>query len=220
KAKWARIHDEQIRVVHIKGIDATACSGTHVTHTGEIGGFLVTGFNGSAPDWEVRFTVHAEERVREYSRAMRRLLREVGCRTNQIESVFARQKTENAELRQFMEKVRSYIVIPWESREAAEHLLYLAVLPGLTKDMVSARARDCVAEHPDAFCLALMPDASSANPFPFILLRGAEISTDLSGLIKKFPELEARGGGKSDWINGTTTQKSPSIWIECLNAMK
>ena len=220
KAKWERIHDEQIRVVQIKGVDATACSGTHVSHTGEIGGFLITGFNGSAPDWEVRYTVFAEERVREYSRVMRRLLREVGCRPNQIEGVFARQKDENAELRHFMGKMRDYIAIPWEIRAAAGHPLYLAVLPGLTKDMVSARARECVAEHPEAFCLALMPDAASSGSFPFILLRGAEISADLSVFVKNFQKLEARGGGKSDWINGTTTQKSTSVWIECLNAMK
>jgi alanyl-tRNA synthetase len=219
KAKWGRIHDEQIRIVHIKGIDATACSGSHVARTGEIGGFLVTGFNGSAPDWEVRFTVFAGERVREYSRVMRRLLRDVGCRANQIEGVFARQKAENAELRQFMEKARGYISIPWETREAAGHPLYLAVLPGLTKDMVSARARDCVAEHPDAFCLVLAPLSQGApadgERFPFILLRGANLTADLSGFLKKFPELEARGGGKPDWLNGMTAQKNPALWRDC-----
>jgi alanyl-tRNA synthetase len=83
KAKWERIHDEKIRVVRIPGVDATACSGTHTASTGEVGGFLVTGFNGSAPDWEVRFTVREEERVREYSRVMRRMLRDVGCRLDQ-----------------------------------------------------------------------------------------------------------------------------------------
>ncbi|MDR2137685.1 MAG: hypothetical protein LBO68_05280, partial [Synergistaceae bacterium] len=218
---WDRIHDERIRVVRVAGIDATACAGTHVERTGEIGGFLITGFNGSAPDWEVRFTVEAEERVREYTRAMRRLLREVGCRPDQLEDVFARQKAENTLLRQATDKVRAYVSIPWEERETGGHPLYFAALPGLTKELLSTPARNCVAEHPDAFCLVLMPDASvssssPSSPFPFILLRGARLPLDLSGFLKKFPELEARGGGKSDWINGTTTQKSLSVWRDCL----
>ena len=224
KAKWERIHDEEIRVVRVAGIDATACAGTHVARTGEIGDFLVTGFNGSAPDWEVRFTVHGRERVREYSRVMRRLLREVGCRPSQLEDIFARQKAENAALRQVADKVRPYVSIPWDAREAGGHPLYIAVLPGLTKELLSAPARNCVTKHPDAFCLVLLPDtgANAANtiganaPFPFILLRGSELSADLSGLAKRFPELEARGGGKADWVNGTTTQKSLSVWIGCL----
>jgi alanyl-tRNA synthetase len=219
KAKWERIHDEEIRVVRVAGIDATACAGTHVARTGEIGSFLVTGFNGSAPDWEVRFTVRGEERVGEYTRVMRRLLREVGCKPDQLEDIFVRQKAENAALRQVVDKVRAYVSIPWETREAGGHPLYLASLPGLTKELLSTPARNCVAEHPDAFCLVLLPDAASGVPFPFILLRGADLPVDLSGLVKRFPELQARGGGKADWVNGTTTQKSLSVWRDCLASL-
>ena len=215
KAKWDRIHDERIRVVRIAGVDATACAGTHVAQTGEIGGFMVIGFNGSAPDWEVRFTVRLEERVRDYSRTMRRLLREVGCRTDQLEEVFTRQRAENSALRQVADKVRCYVSIPWERRTAAGRSLYFALVPGLTKELLSTPARNCVAEHPDAFCLVLLPDATE-GPFPFILLRGAEVDVDLSGFIKKFPELQARGGGKSDWLNGTTAQRAVSVWCDCL----
>ena len=218
KAKWERIHDEAIRVVRVAGIDATACAGTHVARTGEIGDFLITGFNGSAPNWEVRFTVR-EERTREYSRVMRRLLREAGCKLSQLEDIFVRQKADNAVLRQIMDKVRGYVSIPWEVREAGGHPLYLAVLPGLTKELLSAPARDCVVEHPDAFCLVLLPDTVADAPFPFILLRGAQVPVNLSGLTGKFPELNARGGGKADWVNGTTTQKSVSVWRHCVASL-
>lgn len=220
KAKWERIHDERIRVVRVAGVDATACAGTHVARTGEIGGFMVTGFNGSAPDWEVRFTVRTEERAREYTRAMRRLLREVGCPVDRLEDVFARQKAENAGLRQVVDKVRNLVVVPWEERRAGKYPLYFALLPGLTKELLSTPARTCAAEHPDAFCLVLLPDATATvnaeEPFPFILLRGAEIEADLSGFVKRFPELRARGGGKPDWLNGTTTERSVNAWSDCL----
>jgi hypothetical protein len=148
---------------------------------------------------------------------MRRLLREVGCRPDQLEDVFARQRSENATLRQITDKIRQYISIPWEFRDVGGHPLYFAMLPGLTKDLLSTPARNCVAEHTDAFCLVLLPDSTQSDtPFQFILLRGAQLSIDLSGFLKKFPELSARGGGKSDWQNGTTTQKSLSVWFNCL----
>jgi len=219
KAKWDRIHDDEIRVVRVVGIDATACSGTHVARTGEIGGFMVTGFNGSAPDWEVRFTVRQEELIREHSRVMRRLLREIGCRADQAENVFARQREENAALRQIIDKVRAYVSIPWETCEAEGHVLHFSVVGGLTKELLSQPARSRVAEHPGSFCLVLAPDAAHfaiSEHFPFILLRGANLTTDLSGFVNKFPELEARGGGKPDWLNGMTTQKDPAVWRSCL----
>jgi len=218
KAHWDRIHDPEIRIARIAGIDATACSGTHVARTKEVGGFMVTGFNGSAPNWEVRFTVWQDELVRNHSRTMRRLLREIGCRADQIVDVFARQKEENETLRQVLDKVRGYISLPWEAHEADEHLphcLHVAVVSGLTKELLSPPARNWVAAHPDALCLVLAPGATK-EPFPFILLRGANLTTDLSGLVKKFPELEAKGGGKPDWLNGMTAQRSSSVWRDCL----
>ncbi len=217
KAKWGRIEDEQIRIVRIAGIDATACSGTHVARTGEIDGFMVTGFNGSAPDWEVRFTTHSAARLQNYGYAMRSLLREVGCRPDELEDVFLRQREENARLRQIVDKVRAYVRVPWEKRSVGGHPLYFASLSGLTKELLSAPARDCVTQHPDALCLVLIPDSTSPDrPFPFILLRGADVTVDLSGLPREFPELNARGGGKADWLNGTTTQRSPSVWIDVI----
>ncbi|MDR1048945.1 MAG: alanyl-tRNA editing protein [Synergistaceae bacterium] len=221
KAKWERIHDEEIRVVRIEGVDATACAGTHAARTGEIGTFMVTGFNGSAPEWEVRFTVHAEaeKRLKNYGHAMRRLLREVGCRADEMSEVFARAKTESAALRAALDKARAYISIPWEEKSVEGCPLYLAVLPGLPKELLSAPARTCVAEHPDAFCLVLLPAAENPSaPFPFLLLRGASLSVDLSSFIRKFPELSARGGGKPDWLNGTTTQRTVSVWLDALRA--
>jgi alanyl-tRNA synthetase len=217
KARWERIHDERIRVVRIAGIDATACSGTHVARTGEIGGFMVTGFNGSPPEWEVRFTVRAEELTRDWTRTMRRLLREVGCPADRLSDVFARQKAENAALRQLLERMRGYVAVPWEERRAADRPLFFALLPGLTKDLLSVPARSCVLEHPDAFCLVLLPDASENGiPFPFILLCGAEADVDLTGFLNRFPELRARGGGKKDHLSGTAMERSVTVWSGCL----
>ncbi|MDR1732898.1 MAG: alanyl-tRNA editing protein [Synergistaceae bacterium] len=215
KAKWERIHDEKIRVVRIAGIDATACAGTHAARTSEIGDFMVTGFNGSPPDWEVRFTVRTEAFTRDGLRVLRRLLREIGCPLDRVEDVFLRQRAENAALRQLADRMRSYVSIPWEERRLGERPLYFALLPGLTKELISVPARLCAEGHPDALCLALLPGPPE-EPFPFILLRGAETGVDLTGFLKRFPELKARGGGKPDWLNGTTTERSVTVWLDCL----
>ncbi|GHS93843.1 hypothetical protein AGMMS50276_05220 [Synergistales bacterium] len=218
-AKWDRIKDESVTVVSIEGIDTMACAGTHVSDSGDIESFLVTGFNGSAPDWEVRFTVHAS-RLTEYGRRMRELLREVGCRPDQIRDVFLRQRTENDALRTALDKARAFISIPWEERKigATKLTLYIAMIPGMSKDLMTTPAKSCVAEHPDSLCLVLLPENDIASPFPFLLLRGAELNVDLSGFIKKRPEIEARGGGKPDWQNGVTTQRSLSVWLTAIES--
>ena len=179
---------------------------------------MVTGFNGSVPNWEVRFTVRQDELMREHSQAMRRLLREIGCRADQVVDVFARQKEENEILRQILDKARGYISLPWETCEVGEYFLHFAVVGGLAKELLSTPVRNWAVGRPDAFCLVLAPGVGN-EPFPFILLRGANLTTDLSGLVKnvkEFPELEARGGGKPDWLNGMTTQKNPLVWRDCL----
>jgi len=222
KAHWDRIHDEEIRVVRIAGVDATACSGTHSASTKDVGGFMVTGFNGSPPDWEVRFTVRQEELSREHSRVMRKLQREIGCNADQLAGVIARQKEENDVLRHVLDKVRGYISFPWEiygDNEKNFPPLHTSVVSGLTKELLSAPARNRATENPDAFCLVIAPGTAPKEPFPFVLLRGANLSADLSELTKnaeKFPELEARGGGKPDWLNGMTTQRDPAVWLDCL----
>ncbi len=46
----------EVRIVEIEGVDRTACAGTHVTNTGEIGTFSVTGRETKGSDEErVRF---------------------------------------------------------------------------------------------------------------------------------------------------------------------
>lgn len=215
KARWERIHDEMIRIVRIEGVDATACSGTHVSQTGDIGGFMVTGFNGSSPKWEIRFTTEALDRSKVYSQVMRRLLRSVGCEPHQLEEIFIRQKNDNSALQQVLDKVRNYLSIPWENQNVEGHPFYFCVPVGLTKDLLSAAARKQATETPDAFYLILLPDATDV-PFPFILLRGSQVSIDLRDFSQKFPELEIRGGGKADWLNGTTTQRAISVWTDCI----
>jgi alanyl-tRNA synthetase len=215
KIKWERIKDETIRVVQIEGIDATACAGTHVSSTADVKSFMVTGFNGSAPEWEIRFTVEAEPLFLQQSRAMRRLIREIGCQPNQLSEVFARQHGEIAAMRQVLDTVRDYVSIPWETTEVAGVPLHYAVLPGLTKDLLSRPARSHAEEHPDGLCLVLLPGSEEGH-FPFLLMGGADFNRDLSLFIKNSPELQARGGGKRSWLNGTTREKSLDIWLDCL----
>ncbi len=45
RARWERIHNSQVRVVFIEGVDAAACKGLHVHNTREIRMFHVKGFH-------------------------------------------------------------------------------------------------------------------------------------------------------------------------------
>ena len=99
KANWERIgENDLVRVVTIPDFDMIACSGTHVCRTSDIGGVFIEGFNGRAPEWEFRFTVHREEAMRKESYVMRKLLRTIGCPLEKLEEVFKRLQMENKAL--------------------------------------------------------------------------------------------------------------------------
>jgi len=65
-----------IRIVEIEDWDAQACFGTHLTNTGEVGGFKIISTSKIA-DGVVRFEFVAGTRVSEEAYKMEKSLREI-----------------------------------------------------------------------------------------------------------------------------------------------
>ena len=130
KANWDRLGDEPVRVVTIPGFDCIACSGTHVSSTSEVGGILVTGYRGTAPDWELKFTVHRERALEEISRVAWVLLRKVSCPLEKLEKVYDRLQEEKQVLTRALDKAKGMLELPWERRPVGSRFLSVAVLPG------------------------------------------------------------------------------------------
>lgn len=211
KGNWSRIADDTIRVVRIPGFDTIACSGSHVSSTGEVGDIFITGFRGAPPEWEVKFAAKGRALRNEYSQVSRRMARSVGCPLSRLEDVFSGLRDENAALAKTLEKAAQLISIPWDCSETCGVPLFTAVLPAAPKELVTAAARKWSDAHPEGIALLLLPDPEKRGG-AFLLYRGASVDRDFSRFLKSAPSLEARGGGRSDWLNGASACMEPRAW--------
>ncbi len=213
KGNWGRIADDTIRVVRIPGFDTIACSGSHVSATGEVGDIFVTGFRGASPEWEVKFAAKGKKLRNEFSQVSRRMVRSVGCPLSRLEDVFSGLKDENAALGKTLEKAAQLVSIPWDCSETGGVPLCTAVIPGVPKELVSAAARRWSDAHPEGIALLLLPDLEKEGG-SFLLYRGAAVDRDFSRFLKSAPSLEARGGGRSDWLNGASACMDSGAWTK------
>lgn len=214
KANWARIEADAIRVVRIPDFDVIACSGSHVLSTDEVGDLFVTGYKGTAPEWEVKFTVEGKAAKGEYSAVARRLVRRIGCPLGQVEDVFARLQEENGALTKAIERMAPLLSLPWDELTVEGYPLYIAVLPGFTKDLIAASAKRWSDEHPQAIVLVLLPREERDE---FLLYAGKDVDRNFSTFLRESPTLEARGGGRSDWLNGQSPKMAAEVWRDALS---
>ena len=215
KGNWGRIADETIRVVRIPEFDTIACSGSHVAATGDVGDLFVTGFRGASPEWEVKFVANGGKLRNEYSRAARRLVRSVGCPLGRLEDVFSGLREENAALVKTLERAAQMLSLPWDRASVAHIPLFTAVVPGVPKELVTAAARKWSDAHPEALALLLLPEQEQKRG-SFLFYRGSAVERDFSQLLKRSPSLEARGGGRNDWLNGASSCMDPEEWRRAL----
>jgi len=218
KANWDRLGDEPVRVVTIPGFDCIACSGTHVSSTGRIGGLLVTGYRGTAPDWEVKFTVHREPVLEAYSRVVRVLLRKVSCPLEKLEKVYDRLQEEKQVLSRALDKAKGMLALPWEVHRVGSKALSVAVLPGFLPEMATPSLKALTESDPLSVGLVLIPSGEGQGG-SFTLACGSEAGIDLRRFLKDHPELGARGGGAPSWVNGVTGTALAPEWTEALKSV-
>ncbi len=214
KANWDRIEDDSIRVVEIPDFDCIACSGSHVTSTGEVGDLLITGYNGSPPEWSLKFSLQGSQIEREYGRVLRRVLRHLGCAPEKLEQVIKKMQEEKEALSRILGKARNYLALPWEREPLEEDReLHWICLGGLPRDMISPEVKRRITAYPRDLVLALLPGEGDMSDF--LLARGEESSVDCRKLLKN-PDLAARGGGAPEWVSGVTRKGDPESWKKIL----
>lgn len=216
KGLWDRISGDRVRVVQIPGYDTIACSGSHVSFTGEVGNLFVTGYNGSAPNWEFRFSVEGAPLRQEYSESARRLNRLIGCRLNQMEQVVAGYQEENGRLKKMLERASQYMALPVKDHNEGLPVSS-AVLPGLSKDLAAPAAKRWSEARPDRVLILLLPDREEGDG-SFLLYAGKDVGVDFSRFLKETPSLSARGGGRKDWLNGLSPVMTEAPWAEAVEA--
>ena len=216
KFKWERLDDEKISVVSISGFDAIACSGSHVASTGVVGGVLVTGFKGTQPDWEIRFTVDRDEALERQSRVMRALMRSVGCEEETLSIVIRKLQDERKEMEKKIGKVRNFVDLPWESVPGTNIPLYIFSMENFPSEFAVVSLKRFLKDHPQSLALFLAPPEGEGKT-SFIMAAGEQMSVDLRNILKTSPWLEARGGGSPELIQGVAGCGSIQEWKRAIS---
>jgi alanyl-tRNA synthetase len=177
---------------------------------------IVTAFRGSSPEWEVKFSLERAHILEDYGRAMRRLLRKVGCKPEDLEPIYDRLKEEKESLQKLLGKVRSYISFPFSEEKVDGYELLSAETPGLTVEIATPALKRLTEEREKAVVVLLMPLGEEREAH-FVLTAGSGVDIDLRKIIKNRKELEAKGGGSASWVSGVTTCLSMARWKEALS---
>ncbi len=216
KARWDRVTDATIRVVRIPDFDLNACSGSHVSNTGEIGTISIESFKGTAPEWEVTFSISGE-RDRDLAREMRQIISKLHCRPEEIVKLVERLGAENATFKKQLQKLQAYVSLPWEERFAGEIPCDVLHVVGLPRELVTSEARKRIQETQGHLVLAIADDGES-EAVPFVLCWGGSLDVDVSALLK-CEALGLRGGGKGGILSGQTRCRSLDTWMKaCADA--
>jgi len=215
KINLSRIKDATVRVVVIPGFDLIACSGSHVKRTSEIGKILVTGFNGSPPNWSVSFTVHSERYLQNYARTARKLIRRIGCPLDKLEAVYLSLQDDKKDLLNVIDKARKYINIPWEKETFCDIDFHYVFMEEALIDVCVPNVKKTVLEHPNSVVLCIFKNPSK-NVARFIMARGDSCKINVKDFLKSNPVLETKGGGAESWVQGITKCLSFETWKESL----
>jgi alanyl-tRNA synthetase len=190
----------EIRVIDIQGYDRSACGGTHVRMTGEIGPILIIGFERAKKQSRVQFI--CGDRVLRYARAANRTLETIsqtisapplesasGVRMLWDEHQTARKRTEELE-----DRLMDY--------EAAEFPVQNGLATGSFKNRGIEKLKilaSKICSRPGT--VALLVD--EGDQLRVVFARSADGKADMNALLKKtLDRFGGRGGGRPNLAQG------------------
>ena len=197
----------KFRVVEIAGFDVTACGGTHVSHTGEIGLIKVLRAEkrGDAVRIEFRCGGRALRDYAEKHALLSRLSAELTTGYTAIPDVLAKLRAENKALRKENKQLRGALLRSeaqalWEAAEQRDgYRLVLGAFEGRDVGEVRQIAQHLIA-HPAtvALCAVAGPKAQ------LIAARSDDLAQDMVAALKRGLAVwgAQRGGGRPSFAQG------------------
>jgi len=198
----------EIRVVDIAGYDRSACGGTHVRSTGEIGGILITGIERAKKQSRVQFI--CGDRVLRYARAANRTLESISQTISSppLEAAAAVRSLwdEHQVLRKRAEDLESQLI----DHEAAQFPLddgfAVAAFKNRSIEKVKMLASK-ISLRPGTVALL----ADEGEQLRVVFARSPESTVDVSGVLKRTLErFGGRGGGRPNLAQGGGLTGSPA----------
>jgi alanyl-tRNA synthetase len=190
----------EIRVIDISGYDRSACGGTHVRMTGEIGPILITGVERAKKQSRVQFI--CGDRVLRYARQANRTLETIS------QTISAPPFEAGAAVRMFWDEHQSARkrIEDLESQLMDHEAAAFPVQKGLATGTFKNRGIEKVKLLASKICsrpgtVALLADGG--DQLRVVFARSADITADMNALLKKTLErFGGRGGGRPNLVQG------------------
>ena len=190
----------RIRVIDIDGFDRSACGGTHVTATGQIGPILVTRTERVRKQVRVEFL--CGYRALRHGRDSNRVINEIAQITSvpALESVPAVQSMKDELLgrKKTIEELQTRLMEHEAASFPLEEGFAVAVHDDRTPDQVRELARKICEKHS-----AVVLFATRTDPASIVFAASEDRSVDAGSLLKKvIAEFGGRGGGRRTMAQG------------------
>jgi alanyl-tRNA synthetase len=196
-----------LRLIEVKDFDLSACGGTHVSRTGEIGSLVVTAaekFKGGA---RVTFACGARA-VRAYQSlrdAVSGSVRLLSVLPRELPSAIERMQAEAKDLRRTLRRFQEALA----AHEAARLIAASDVGSGAAVVIVGAldawdaNGLKAIATHIVAQANATVALFSTASPYPVVIARSPGMQLDATAVLGELvASFGGRGGGKADLAQG------------------
>jgi alanyl-tRNA synthetase len=202
-----------VRIIDIAGFDKSACGGTHVRMTGEIGPILITRIERAKKQTRVEFL--CGDRVVRYAREANRVLESIS------QTISARPMESAGAVKSIWDDLqRSRKTIEeLESKLLDVEAANFPVEGGLARGVFKGRGIEAIKLLAQKICLrpgvvALLADES--DQIRIVFARSADVTADVSVILKRTIEkFGGRGGGKPNLAQGGgLTAPSPSDIVE------
>ena len=190
----------EIRVIDIAGYDRSACGGTHVRMTGEIGPILITGIERAKKQTRVEF--NCGNRVLKYARQANRVLESISqtisAAPSETGTAVRNLWDEHQKTRKRIEELESELLDYEAAQFSISDGVALAAFKNRGIDKLKLLATKICAR---SGIVALFADES--DQLRVVFARSADSPVDVAGVLKKTIErFGGRGGGRPNLAQG------------------
>jgi alanyl-tRNA synthetase len=196
----------ELRIIDIADWDVSACGGTHVSHTGEIGPIAVRGWERFKGGTRLEFvcggrTLAAFRELRDAVTVASRLL---SVLPNELSTAIGRLQEEARDLRRSQRDLQADLAgfraaaLAGAAEPIGPHRAVLASVPGADGNALKALAVAIVSQPGLVAVLA-----GDARPAVAVVARSADVALDAAALFKALVgRFGGKGGGRPDLAQG------------------